>query len=82
MISLVAEENHRDIFNPTELLHLQTQKLSHMAEKMCNTINQNIEPYAGKLVNNYFKQFGTLLTPATNKNDLSQILIIQDNAYE
>jgi hypothetical protein len=52
-----------------------------MAEKMCNTINQNIDPYTGKLIINYFKQFGTLLNHnigTLERNDLSQITINQN----
>lgn len=42
---------------------------------MCNTINQNIEPYTGKIINDYLKQFGTLLDSKSMRNDLSQISI-------
>lgn len=45
-----------------------------MAEKMCNTINQNIEPYTGKIINSYCKQFGTLLD-GNDRNDLSHISV-------
>jgi hypothetical protein len=38
------------------------------------TINQNIDPYTGKLITNYYKQFGTLLhDDVTNRNDFSQM---------
>ncbi|CRK99637.1 CLUMA_CG012948, isoform A [Clunio marinus] len=52
-----------------------------MAGKMCDTINQNIEPYTGKLTSNYFKQFGTLLNVvnlnSSDRNDFSRLPIPQ-----
>lgn len=44
-----------------------------MAAKMCNTINQNIEPCESKLVDRYIKQFGTLLSKDTlNRASISR----------
>lgn len=41
------------------------------------TINQNIDPYTGKLITSYYKQFGTLLQSTadnvTNRNDFSRL---------
>lgn len=39
-----------------------------MAAKMCNTINQNIEPFEVKLVDQYIKKFGTLLNNNSNND--------------
>lgn len=48
-----------------------------MAGKDCYTINHNIEPHTGKLVNSYFKQFGTLLNGSTidvtDRNNFFQV---------
>jgi hypothetical protein len=48
-----------------------------MAGKYCNTINQNIDP---KLINSYYKQFGTLLNKratidVADRNDFSQMAV-------